>query len=83
MVVLKRLMARGPSECVAAALEKHGEPKIMHVIQRVYAPQKAKVKSVLQTKSMMRGLAPVYTLETSPRKNEQGVHRILFWILFP
>ena len=43
MVVLKRLMARGQSECVAAALEKHGEPKIMHVIQRVYAPQKAKV----------------------------------------
>ena len=48
MVVLKRLMVRGRNECVAVQLEKHGEQKKIHVIQKVSVLQRAKVRYIIE-----------------------------------
>ena len=40
-------MVRGRNECVAVQLEKHGEQKKIHVIQKVSVLQRAKVRYII------------------------------------
>ena len=53
-------MVRGRNECVAVQLEKHGEQKKIHVIQKVSVLQRAKVRHIIEDEQVPVGESLTY-----------------------